>query len=131
MSALLGGGKLIFKMNAGGARFDHGLHQFEGVEIAAEPGFGIGDEWRKPVHIIVTFGVVDLIGALEGLVDAAHEIRHAVGGIETLVGIHLAGIVGVGSDLPAAYIDGFQSSLDLLNGLVAGNGTKSGDEGLI
>ena len=41
VSALLGGRKLIFKVHACGACFDHGLHQLECVQIAAKPGFGI------------------------------------------------------------------------------------------
>src|SRR5712692_5721902 len=107
-------------MNAAGARFDHGLHQLEGVEVGAESGFGVGDERSEPVNvnIIVAFGVVNLVGAHQGLIDAAHQIGHAVCGIETLVGVRLAGVVGVGGDLPAAYIDGFQSSLYLLDRLV-------------
>src|ERR1700687_5362990 len=119
-------------MDASGACLDHGLHQLEGVEVAAEAGFGIGDERREPVDvsIIVAFGVVDLVGAHECLIDAAHQVGYAVGGIETLVGIHLTGIIGVGGDLPAAYIDGLQSSLGLLDGLVAGHGTERRGVGL-
>ncbi len=119
-------------MDAGGARLDHCLHQLEGVEVAAESGFGVGDERREPidVSIIVAFGMVNLVGAHQRLIDAAHQIGHAVGGIETLVRVHLAGVVGVGSDLPAAYIDGFQSSLDLLDGLVAGHRSERRDVGL-
>jgi len=30
-------------MDAGGAGFDHRLHQLEGVQVAAEAGFGVGD----------------------------------------------------------------------------------------
>ena len=74
--------------------------------------------------------MVDLVSAHQGLIDAARQIGHAVGGIETLVGVHLAGIIGVGGDLPAAYINGLQSSLDLLDGLVAGHGTERRDVGL-
>ncbi len=50
VSALLGGRELIFKVDAGGAGLDHGLHQFEGVQVAAETGFGIGDQRSEPVH---------------------------------------------------------------------------------
>ncbi len=60
-------------MNARGTRFDHGLHQLESVEVAAESGFGIGDEWREPVDVsMIVFGVVDLVGAHQRLIDAAH-----------------------------------------------------------
>src|SRR5260370_25638819 len=105
-------------MNAGGARFDHGPHRLGGVEGADESGFGVGGGRSEPVNVVAAFGMVDLIGAHQGLIDAAHHVGHAVGWIETLVGVHLAGVVGVGGDLPAAYIDGFQSGLYLLDGLV-------------
>src|ERR1039458_5574825 len=117
-------------MNAGGARLNHGLHEFEGVEVAAESRFGVGNERSEPVRAVVAFGVMDLVGPHQGLIDAATQIRHAVGRIKTLVGVHLAGIVGVGGDLPISYIDGLQSSLNLLDGLVAGHSAESRDEGL-
>ncbi|MMZ69134.1 hypothetical protein D1872_319150 [compost metagenome] len=45
VAALLDGGELIFEVHTGGARFNHPLHQLEGVQHAAETGFGIRDDW--------------------------------------------------------------------------------------
>ena len=86
----------------------------------AETGLGIGDDRRQPVRVVVAFGMVNLVGAQESLVDPAHDLRHAVGRIKALVGIHGAGEVGVGGDLPAGEVDGLQAGLYLLHGLVAG-----------
>jgi hypothetical protein len=44
-----------------------------------------------------------------------------------LIGIHLAGKVGVGRNLPAAEIDCLEAGADLLNGLIAGKSAKGGD----
>ena len=52
---------------------------------------------------------------------------HAVGGVEALVGVHLAAGVGVGGNLPAAQIDGLESGLRHLHRLVAGQGAKGGN----
>jgi hypothetical protein len=52
VAALLDGGELVFEVHAGGAGFDHGLHQFEGVQHAAEAGFGVGDDRGEVVDIV-------------------------------------------------------------------------------
>ncbi len=64
---------------------------------------------------------MDLIRARQRLIDAPYQVRHAVRGIQTLVRIHLPGIVGVRRHLPAAHINGLQPSLHLLDRLVAGH----------
>ena len=46
------------------------LHDFEGVERAAESGFGVGDDGGEPVDVVAAFDAVDLIGAAEGAIDA-------------------------------------------------------------
>ena len=125
VSALLGGRQLILEMNASRACFDHGLHQLEGVERAAEPSFRVGDERNEPADAVLALGMMDLVGAHERVVQAAAKIGHRVCRIEALVGIHLAGVVGVGSDLPAAHVDGLQPGGDHLHGLVAGHRAKS------
>ena len=79
------------------------------------------------MHSILGFGMMDLVRASKGLIDAATKIGHAVGGIQALVGIHLPSIVGVGRDLPATHVDGFQSTFHLLNGLVPRHGTEGGN----
>ena len=56
--------ELIFEMYAGRAGFEHCLRQFENIERSTETGFAVGYDGREPVDIGVTFGVVNLIGAL-------------------------------------------------------------------
>src|SRR5215469_3302963 len=127
MAAFFRGGKLILEVHAGGPGFNHRLHQFKRVQIAAKTGFGVRDHRRQPVLSILALGVVNLIRAQERLVDTAHEARDAVGRIEALVRVHLPGEIRVGSDLPAADVDRLQSCFDLLNGLVAGRRAESRD----
>ena len=106
-------------MHAGSTRVNHGLHQFEGVQGAAKPRFGVSYDWREPVSGVFAIHVMDLISTHQGTIDIANDGRHAVGGVQALVGIHLARVIGIGGDLPAAEVDGLQSRLDLLHGLVA------------
>ena len=54
----------------------------------------------------------------------AHHRGHAVGGVKALVRVHFTGKVRVGGHLPSAQIDRFQPGLDLLNGLIAGEGSQ-------
>ena len=49
--------------------------------------------------------MLDLVGALQRAVDPPRQLRPGIGRIERLVGIHGAGGVGVGRDLPAGEID--------------------------
>ena len=120
MAALLLRGQLVLEMHRRGARLDHALHQLEGIERSAEAGFRVGDDRREPVDDVGPLEPRDLVGALEGLVDAANQLGNRGRGIERLVGIHLAGIVGVGGDLPAGDVDRLEPGLDLLQRLVAG-----------
>ena len=59
-----------------------------------------------------------------------HELRRGVGRIEALVGIHRAGGVGVGGDLPAGEVDRLQAGPHHLHGLVAGHRAQRVDERL-
>jgi hypothetical protein len=68
--------------------------------------------------------VVDLIGALERVVDPAYHGGNAVHRIEALVGIHLPRAVGVRRNLPAAQIDPLEAGRHLLHRLVAGQGAQ-------
>ena len=104
VAALLLAGELVLEVNAGGARLDHRLHQLEGVERAAEAGLGVRHDRREPVALALALGVLDLIGAHERLVDALDDVRDAVGRVEALVRVHVAGRVGVGGDLPAGEV---------------------------
>ena len=54
--------------------------------------------------------------ALQGkahLVQLAHELGHRVGGVQRLVGVHVAGAVGVAGHLPPGAVDGLQAAAHL------------------
>ena len=131
VSALLDGSQLILEVHARGAGLDHRLHQLEGVQHAAEARFRIGDDRREEIDVALAFHVLDLVGANERVVDPAHDLRHRIDRIERLVGIHLAGDVRVGGDLPSGKVDGLESGLHLLQRLVARQRTQRGDERLV
>jgi hypothetical protein len=76
VTALLLGCKLIFEVHGGGAGLDHHLHQLERVQRAAEPCFRVGDDRREPVRSAAPFHVIDLIRALQRLIDALDDLRH-------------------------------------------------------
>ena len=120
VAALLGARELVLEMHARGARFDHRLHELERVQHAAEARFGVGDDRLQPVDLVVAFGVADLVGAQQRVVDARDDGRHRIRRVQRLVRIHLAGEVRVGGDLPAGEIDRLEPGLDLLHRLVAG-----------
>jgi hypothetical protein len=109
VAALLFRRHLVFEVDAGGARLDHGLHQLESVQGAAEAGLRVGHDGGEPVAGAIALGVLDLIGPLQRAVDAAHHLRHAVHRVEALVGIGLARGVGVGRHLPAGQVDGLEA----------------------
>ena len=124
-------GELVFEVNPRRARFDHGFHQLKGVQRPSETRLRIGHDGRKPVNITFVLGVLDLIGALECIIDAAHHVGHAVSRIEALIRIHLPGEIGVACHLPAAQVDRFQAGLHLLYGLVSCKRAKRTHERLI
>ena len=49
VAALLDRRQLVLEVDAGGAGVDHRLHQLEGVQHAAEAGFGVGHDRREEV----------------------------------------------------------------------------------
>jgi hypothetical protein len=115
---------------AGGAGFQHVQHQLVGVEHAAETSLGVGHDRHQPIDVVVALGVVDLVGAAQGVVDATHHVGYRVGGVQRLVRIHRAGGIGVRRHLPTRQVDGLQASLHLLHRLVAGQRAQRVDEGL-
>ena len=119
VAALLGGGQLILEMHASGTCFDHALHEFEGVQHAAETRFGVGDDRLQPIDRCIPFSMVELIGAQQGGVDALDHFRHRVGRVQGLVGIHLAGEVSVARHLPSREVDRLKPGTHLLHRLVA------------
>jgi len=129
VAALLDGCELVFEVHAGGARDDHVLHQFEGVEHTPEAGFGIRHDGQEVVDefLVARFDAarpLDLVGTLERVVDAANHGRYRVVGVQRLVGVHGFRGVAVGGNLPAGEIDGFQAGLGLLHGLASGDGAE-------
>ena len=132
VAALLLRGELVLEMHARRARLDERLHDLEGVERAAEAGFRIGDDGREPgLDRAAALQVFDLVGALQGAVDAADQLRPGIRRIERLVRIHGAGRIGVGGDLPAGEVDRLQPGADHLHGLVAGERAERVDEILL
>ena len=118
-------------MHARRAGRDHGLHQLEGIQHAAEPGFGVGDDGGEPVGRVVHIAVLrlrpgDLVGAQQRVVDPADDLRHRVDRVEALVRVGLPGQVGVRRHLPAGQVDGLKPRLDLLDRLVAGQRAECG-----
>jgi hypothetical protein len=118
VAALLHGGQLVFEVHAGGACFDHALHQFVGVQYAAETGFGVSHDWREVVDVAFVARVLagfplDLVGATERVVDALDHGWHRVHRVQRLVRVHRFGGVVVRSHLPARQVDRLDAGLDL------------------
>lgn len=65
-----------------------------------------------------------LISTLQGTVESLDKLWDSVGRVQTLVWVHLASSVGITSHLPAAAVDGWKASTDLLHSLVACHGSQ-------
>ena len=108
-------------------RLDHGLHQLERVQGAAEARLGVGDDRCEPVGLCPPLRPLDLVGPQERIVDLADHGGRAGGRVEAEVGIHLAGLVVVRGHLPPAHVDRRDAGLHDLDGLVAGEGAERPD----
>ena len=129
VTALLLRGQLVLPVRAGDTGGDHGLLQLVDVERTAEAGLAVGDDRRQPVlHRRVALDLGDLVGTQQRVVDPADHLRHRVGRVEALVGVGVAGQVGVTGDLPARQVDGLQAGAHLLHGHVAGQRAQRVDE---
>ncbi len=117
-------------MNTGRACFDHGAHQFEGIQIAAKARFRVGHNGGQPVDAIMAGHVRNLIGAQQRVVQAARQVGSAVGRVERLVGVGLARIVGITRNLPATEVDRLEPCLHHLDCLVACHRPQRPDEWL-
>src|SRR5260370_38856633 len=102
-------------MNPSSAGFDHSLNQFKNIERPAETRFGIRHNRHQPVDVDLAterfriaaatklaVGMANLAGAQQRTIDSPNDRRHAVRWIQTLIGIHLTGKIGIRRDLPAA-----------------------------
>src|SRR6516162_2868114 len=128
VATLLLRGQLVLPVRARDTGGDHGLLQLVDVERATEAGLAVGDDRRQPVlHRPVALDLGDLVGALQRVVDPADHLRHRVGRVQALVGVGVAGEVGVTGDLPARQVDGLEARAHLLDGLVAGQGAECVD----
>ena len=129
VAALLLRGQLVLPVRTRDTGGDHGLLQLVDVERATEAGLAVGDDRGQPVlHRAVTLDLGDLVGAQQRVVDPADHLRHRVGRVQALVGVGVAGQVGVAGDLPARQVDGLEAGADLLDGHVAGQRAQRVDE---
>jgi hypothetical protein len=115
----------------GCAGFNERLHQLECVQIAPKAGFCIGHDRQHPVNRFAPFGMGNLVGSQQRVIDGPDQGGNTVGGIETLVRIHLPAKIGVGGNLPAAQVDGFQSRSRHFDRLIAGERAESGDVAIL
>ncbi len=76
------------------------------------------------MYAIESLGGMNLVGAQKCVIDSANNFGYAIGGIQTLIGIHLAGKIGIGGNLPAGEVNCFQPGFHLLQCLIACEGTK-------
>src|SRR5260370_7576148 len=99
-----------------------------GVERAAEARFRLGKERRKRITAAaLALCRFDLVGAKRSAIDAIHEGRRAVTGVEALVWVNVTCGVGIRGDLPAAAVNRLQPGLYHLDGLIPGHGSQSRD----
>jgi hypothetical protein len=124
MAALLLRGELILEMDACRAGLDIGLHDLEGVERPAKARFRVGHDGQEPIALGAAFRMLDLVGPLQGAVDAAAEFGAGIGRVERLVRVHGPGDVGIRRHLPAREIDRLEPRPGHLHGLVAGHGAQ-------
>jgi hypothetical protein len=132
VAALLDGSQLVFPVHASSAGADHGLHQFVGVQHAAETGFSVSNDRQVVFHVagiarVDVLGPLDFVSAVEGIVDALDNLRHGVNRVQRLVRVHGGVFVVVSSNLPAGQVDGLDAGLGLLHGLAAGQGAQAVD----
>ncbi len=73
---------------------------------------------------------MDLVSPGESVVDATHDGRHRIRGVERLIGIHLSGQIGIPGNLPTGEVDCLKPGLDLLHGLIAGQCAERIDKGV-
>jgi hypothetical protein len=132
VAALLHRGQLVLEVHARGAGADHRLHQLEGVQHATKARFSVGDDRREEVDVVLVARVhaaraLDLVGALEGRVDALDHLGHRIDRIQRLVGVHRHVAVVVGRHLPARQVDGLDARLHLLHRLAGGQRAEAVD----
>ena len=114
MSAFLHRSELVFKVHAAGAGFDHGLHQFKGIQDASKTGFRISNNRYKVIDVVLSGSMLDFVGTLERVIDATDHRRYRIDRVKRLIGIHRISDVGIRGHLPAGQVNRFGACLDLL-----------------
>ena len=127
MAALLLRRELVLEMDAGRPGFDHRPHQLVRAERPAESGLGVGHDREQPVAVRASLRARDLIGAQERVVQALDQRGRAVGGIEALVRVRVAGEIRIRGDLPPREVDRLEAGPRHLHRLVSGDGPERGD----
>ena len=135
VTALLYRRQLVLEVDPGSASGNQALGQLEGIEDAAKASLGVGNNRQEVVNPALVFGAhalgpLNFIGADEGVVNPLDHGRNRINRIQRLVGVHGRRGVGVGGNLPAGEVDGFDARLGLLHRLTAGQGAEAAD-GLI
>ncbi len=133
VAAFFHGSQLVFEVNAGGACFDHALHQLVSVQYAAETGFSVCHDWSEVVDVAFvarafTGFPLDLVSTTERVVDALDHGWNRIHRVQRLVRVHRFGGVVVRRDLPARQVDRLDTGFDLLYSLAAGQGAHAVDE---
>ena len=121
MAAFLFRRQLIFKVNAGCARFNIGFHDLVGIERTTETSLSISNNRQEPIAFRAAFRMFDFIGALQSAVDPTAEFRARICGIERLIRIHRTRRIGVCCHLPAGEINRLQTGASHLHRLVTGH----------
>lgn len=133
VAAFFHGSQLVFEVNAGGACFDHALHQLVGVQYATEAGFSVSHDRCEVVDVTFVARVLagfplDLVSTTERVVDALDHGWNRIHRVQRLVRVHRFGGVVVRGYLPARQVDRLDAGLDLLHSLAAGQGAHAVDE---
>ena len=111
-------------MHTTGARFDHGFHEFKGIQDPTKARFRISHNRYKVIDIVFPGRMLDFVGTFERVIDSANHRGYRIDRVKRLIRIHRVGDVGVGSHLPARQVNGFSSRLDLLYRLPARQRTQ-------
>ena len=128
VATLLLRGQLVLPVRTCDTGGDHGLLQLEHVQGATEAGLAVSHDRGQPVlHRTVALDLGDLVRAHQCVVNPTNDLRHRVGRVQALVGVGVAGQVGVTGDLPAGQVDRLEAGAHLLDGLVAGEGAERVD----
>src|ERR1700676_2685380 len=75
VSTLLCRRKLILETHCGRSSFDQRLHYFESIQGAPEARLAIRLDGSKPMNVLSTFEMRNLVGPPQRVIDSSHESR--------------------------------------------------------